>query len=82
MNVISTTVLRNHLADSLDAVADKKNFLLISKKGKIRSVLVNIDFFEDLLAMASEDYLKSIKEAREQYKRGDVFTHEQAFGDI
>ncbi|KKR25700.1 MAG: hypothetical protein UT57_C0058G0004 [Microgenomates group bacterium GW2011_GWC1_39_7] len=52
MNIINTTVLRNNLADALSEVAKKKDFLLVAKKGKITSAIVNIDLFEDLLALA------------------------------
>jgi hypothetical protein len=37
-------------------------------------------FLEDLLASTSPEYLKSIKEARADYKKGRVKTHEEAFG--
>jgi len=47
MNVVSTTSLRNHLADTLKEVTKKKDYLLISKKGRVTSAIVNIDLFED-----------------------------------
>jgi hypothetical protein len=37
-------------------------------------------FLEDLLASTSPEYLKSIKEARADYKAGRVKTHQEAFG--
>lgn len=82
MNVVGSTVLRNHLADTLSEVSRKKDFLLIAKKGKIISAIVDIDFFEDLLAVSNKDYVKSIKKAREEYKNSDIFTHEEVFGQI
>lgn len=82
MNIISSTVLRNNLADALSEVNKKKDFLLVAKKGKITSALVNIDLFEDLLALANKKYLKSIKKSREEYRKGDVFTHEEVFGEV
>jgi PHD/YefM family antitoxin component YafN of YafNO toxin-antitoxin module len=82
MNVVSSTVLRNNLADSLKEVANKKDFLLISKKGKVTSAIVNIDLLEDLLSLASKEYKDSIKKARKEYEKGEVFTHEEIFGDI
>ena len=81
MNVVNATVLRNNLADSLKQVA-KKDYLLVAKKGKITSAIVNIDLFEDLLALANKEYLKSIKKAREEYKKGNFLTHDQVFGEI
>ena len=82
MNVINSTVLRNNLADSLGEVEKKKKYLLVAKRGKITSALVNLDLFEDLLELADSKYLKSIKEARQEYKKGDIFTHHDAFGEV
>ena len=82
MNVITTTILRNNLADALKRAEKKKEYLLVSKKGKITSALVNIDLLEDLLAMVNPSYVKSIKKAREEYKKGQVYSHEEVFGDI
>lgn len=82
MNIISATVLRNNLSESLKAVDQKKDYLLVARKGKITSALVNIDLFEDLLALTNKDYIKSIKKAREEYKRGEFFTFEETFGEL
>jgi len=82
MNIVTTTVLRNNLSDSLKEVANKKDYLLISKKGKVTSAIVNIDLFEDLLALASKEYKDVIKKARKEYEEGQVFSHEDVFGNI
>jgi hypothetical protein len=37
-------------------------------------------FLEDLLAVTSPEYLKSIKEARSDYKAGRVKNHNEVFG--
>ena len=37
-------------------------------------------FLEDLLASTSPEYLKSIKEARSDYKASRVKTHQEVFG--
>ena len=37
-------------------------------------------FLEDLLASTSPEYLRSIREARADYKAGKVKTHEEVFG--
>jgi hypothetical protein len=36
-------------------------------------------FLEDLIASTSPDYLESIKEARADYKKGRVKTHDEVF---
>ena len=37
-------------------------------------------FLEDLLASSSPEYLKSIKESRDDYKSGRVKSHDEIFG--
>ncbi|OGY27747.1 MAG: hypothetical protein A2Z42_02795 [Candidatus Woykebacteria bacterium RBG_19FT_COMBO_43_10] len=80
--VISSTNFRNHLADVIDAVDENQEYMLVTERGEPRAALVNIDFFEDLLMANSPEYIKSIEEAREDYKAGRVYTHEQVFGDL
>lgn len=82
IQTIPTTTLRNNLADVLEEVAKKRKYLLVTKKGNPVSALVNLDFFEDLLALSSPKYLKNIKQAREQYKKGEYYTHEEVFGKL
>lgn len=82
MNTITTTVLRNNLADTLNEVSHKRDYLLVAKKGEITSALVNIDLFEDLLALVNKKYVQSIKKARDEYKKKDYFTHNQVFGEL
>ena len=81
-NVVGATILRNNLADTIKEVNKKRDYLLISKKGKLVSALVNLDFFEDLLALRSKKYINSIKQARKDYKQGKYYTLDEAFGDI
>ena len=38
-------------------------------------------FIEDLLAVTSPDYLKSVKEARAEYKAGRTKLHKELFGE-
>jgi len=82
MNIITTTILRNNLADTLEEITKKRDYLLVTKKNQIKAALVNIDLFEDLLALTNKKYLKSIKKARKEYESGDFFTHNQVFGNI
>lgn len=82
IQTVPVTTLRNNLADTLEEVAKKHKYLLVTKRGSPISALVNLDFFEDLLALTSPKYLESIKEAREQYKQGETYTHEEVFGKL
>lgn len=82
MNIVRSTVLRNNLADAIKEINKKRDYLLVTKRGQITSALVNIDLFEDLLALTNNKYLASIKKAREEYKKGDVLSHKEAFGEI
>lgn len=79
---ISTTILRDNLSDVLTEVSKKEGYLIITKKGRLNSAIVNLDFFEDLLALSSPEYLESIRQARQEYENGEFLTHEQIFGQI
>jgi len=81
MTIINSTNLRNNLADALKMVSEKE-FLLVSHRGKIKTAIVDIDMLEDLLELSDKEYLKSVKEAREQYKKGEYYTFEEVFGNI
>lgn len=82
-NIIQTTTLRSNLSDALDSIENKKqDYLLVARKGKISAALINLDLLEDFLALSSPRFLKSIKKAREQFKKGDYLTHEEVFGEI
>lgn len=78
---ISTTRLRKNLSDALASIGHD-DVLVVTRRGKDEVAIVDLDRFEDLLAASDPEYLKSIKEAREQYKKGEVFTMEEVFGDI
>ena len=82
MNVINTTVLRNNLASALEEVQKKSKYLLIARKKKITSAIINIDLFEDLLSLANKKYVNSIKKARKEFERGEFFTFDEVFGEI
>jgi len=81
MNIVNATILRNNLKDTLEEVK-KRDYLLVSKKGKITSAILDIDYFEDLLALTSPKYIESIKKAREDIKKGRVKTFEEVFGEV
>ncbi len=37
-------------------------------------------FLENLLAATSPEYMESIREAREDYRKGRVYSHDEVFG--
>ena len=80
--ILSTTTFRKHISDVMDEVNEKEDYILVTERGEPKAALVNIDFFEDLLMANSPKYIESIREAREDFKAGRVYTHEQVFGDL
>ena len=79
--MVSSTTLRNNLADTLNALTER-GYLLVSKRGALVSAVVDLDFFEDLLALANPKYLRSIRQARKDYRQGRAVTHTEVFGDL
>ncbi|MBI4744719.1 MAG: type II toxin-antitoxin system Phd/YefM family antitoxin [Actinobacteria bacterium] len=82
VKTVKATMLRDHLADVLKEVSKGKGYFIVTKKGHPVSALVNLDFFEDLLAATSPEYLEGIKEARADYEAGRVFSHKEVFGEL
>lgn len=82
MNYITVSTLRSNLANVIKEVKTKKDYFLIGRRGKVESALVDVDLFEDLLELSNKDYLKSIKQARQDIKNGNFVTLEEAFGEI
>lgn len=80
--VVDSSTLRSHWADVIEEISKKRDYVLVTKRDKPVTALVNLDLFEDLLALTSLDYRKSIQEARQDYKKGRVFTRKDVFGDI
>lgn len=76
---IDATNMRKNLSEALDAVAKSHNILLVKRRGKVESALVDIDMLEDLLAANNPKYLKSIAEARVSK---EWYTPKEVFGDL
>lgn len=81
MYTVNATVLRNNLSDAIKEISKKRDYLLVARRGKITSALVDIELFEDLIALSNKKYLASIKKSRQEYEKGDIFTHQEVFGE-
>jgi len=79
---VDASTLRANLADVIREVEARQDFVLVTRKDRPVSVVANLDFFEDLLALASPAYRKSIREAREDYRKGRTFSHREVFGRL
>ncbi|MCA9371551.1 hypothetical protein KC726_01500 [Candidatus Woesebacteria bacterium] len=66
----------------LPTILKNRDYLLVAKKDRITSAIVDIDLFEDLIPLADPKYRESIKKSRQEYEEGDVFTHRQVFGEL
>ena len=80
--IVQSSNLRNHLSDVLDSLSSKQKYFLIARNQEIDAAIVDIDFFEELLASLSPEYRKSIKEARKNFEKGEMFSHEDVFGKL
>ncbi|OGL37059.1 hypothetical protein A3E49_02930 [Candidatus Saccharibacteria bacterium RIFCSPHIGHO2_12_FULL_49_19] len=78
---INISKLRDNLADALDAVSEDE-VLIITRRGKKEKAIIDIDKLEDLLSVNDPEFLRSIADAREQIKRGEVYTFEEVFGGL
>lgn len=79
--IVSSTKLRENLAEVLNSV-DKNQLCIVTRSGKQKYALLDLDKLEDLLAASNPEYLKVITTARQQAIDGEVFTLEEVFGNI
>ncbi len=75
---VSASDLRTNLADALDAVQNE-DILIVTRRGKKEKAIIDLDRLEDLLAITSPEYLKTIKEARNSK---EYLSHDEVFGDL
>lgn len=78
---ISASKLRNNLAEALDSISADE-VLIVTRRGKKDRAIIDLDKLEDILAVQNPEYVKSIVEAREQIKKGEVYNFEEVFGNL
>jgi PHD/YefM family antitoxin component YafN of YafNO toxin-antitoxin module len=79
---IDTTDLRNNLSATINALG-KDDILFIKNRGKLTGkAIIDDELLEDLLLSQNSEYIASIAKAREEIKRGDVYSFDEAFGDV
>lgn len=79
--IITASNLRSNLATALSSV-NKDNVLIVTRRGQQERAIVDINRYEDLLAASDPQYLDSIKKAREEYRKGEVVSFNEAFGNL
>jgi prevent-host-death family protein len=82
IKTINSTKFRNNFKDTMDHVKKSKKPLFITERDIPTVVLVDIDEYEDSLSNKDKEFLSSIKRARTQYKKGDVFGMQDIFADV
>lgn len=82
IKTINTTNLRNNLKDATRYVRESKRPLVVTERGLPTTVLIDIDEFEDYLEGKDKNFIASIKKARAEHARGEVFSMEDVFGSI
>lgn len=79
---IDTTDLRNNLSATIKTLA-KDDILFIKSRGKLTGkAIIDDELLEDLLLMKDGEYVADIAKARDEIKRGDVYTFDEIFGDV
>lgn len=82
IKTIDSSTLRANWKDAMSHIKKSKKPLIIKQRNIPTAVLVDIDEYEDYLAAHDKDFLASIKKARSQYEKGDVFDMNDVFADI
>jgi len=81
--IISTRNFQSQFAKMVKNAEEQGIYYNVVKNGDSIGVFLPIHFWESLLedmeALSSPNYLKSIKEARAQFDRGESYTLDEAF---
>jgi len=76
---------RTHLADLLDEVADRREHVTVTRRGRPAAVLVPVDEYEALEETAEilsdEDTLAAIRRGLDDLASGDLVALEQVRGE-
>lgn len=79
---IDTTELRKNLAATLKSVSED-DIIFIKNRGKLTGkVLIDDELLEDLLLLKSVKYVAEIAKARDEIKKGEVYSFDEVFGDV
>lgn len=81
IKTIDSTDLRNNLSEAINLVSAGEK-LIVKKRGQPKAALIDLDMLEDLLEASDPKYVASIKKARLEYKKGEVFSFDEVFGSI
>ena len=79
---IDTTDLRNNLSATIGALG-KDDILFIKSRGKLTGkAIIDDELLEDLLLLKDGQYVADIARARDEIKKGGVYTFDEVFGDV
>ncbi len=82
IKTVTVTSLRENLNSAMDHVKSSKRPLIVTERGVPTTVLIDIDEFEDYLTAKDKDFIASIKKARTQYLKGNIFDMADVFAGI
>jgi len=81
VKAIDASVLRANLGDVINE-AKKGSIIEIRRHGKSEVAMVNLAQLEDWMAVQDPRYVKSIKEAREEVKKGQTTPFKDVFKEV
>lgn len=82
IKTVNSSSLRANFKSAMQHVKKSKKPLIVTERGVPTTVLIDIDEFEDYLTAKDKDFITSIKKARAQYEKKDVFDMSDVFADI
>ena len=84
--IISTRNFQSQFAKMVKNAEEQGIYYNVVKNGESIGVFLPIHFWESLLedmeGLSSPRYLKSIREARAEFERGESVSFEEAFADV
>ncbi len=82
IKTVTATNVRENFKSMMDHVKISKKPLIVTERGVPTTVLIDIDEFEDYLNAKDKKFLASIRKARTQYAKGNIFDMADVFAGI
>ncbi len=80
--IMPISEVRGRLSELVKKVSKMKKHLIITRNGRPEAVMLSPEELETLEVKADKKLLQSILRAEEDIKEGNIYSHQDVFGDV
>lgn len=83
-NILPITQVKRDLMKLIESLKKNGAHVVITKEGKAEGVLMSSDEYEALMEtldiLSDQKILEDLKKAKEDFKKGRIYSHDEVFG--